>query len=227
MPVPAWRRMRRPGRAKEKIGDMKQMWTDRTYEYADNLYVNMTNQCPNQCVFCLRENSRGSIYGENLWYQGPEPSREELFNSLCGRDLFSYQEIVFCGYGEPTCRWDDVLWLCDRLLEMGSFSLRLNTNGLGDLINHREIGGELHRRFNTVSVSLNASTPERYQQLCRSRYGRDALPAVIRFTARAVMEVPFVRMTVVGDMPKWEMEACRRICDRIGADFYVRDRIEV
>src|SRR5699024_1002058 len=48
-----------------------------TYVYQDKLYVNMTNQCPNHCDFCLRNNSSGSLYAENLWYQGGEPTKEE------------------------------------------------------------------------------------------------------------------------------------------------------
>ena len=79
--------------------------TSITYEYETGLYVNMTNQCPNSCDFCLRKNSSGSLYAENLWYQGKEPSKEEIWAELAKRDLNRYTEIVFCGYGEPACRW--------------------------------------------------------------------------------------------------------------------------
>ena len=75
-----------------------------TYEYGDNLYINVTNQCPNACDFCLRNNSTGSLYADNLWYEGAEPTKEEILADLKKRDLNSYAEIVFCGYGEPACR---------------------------------------------------------------------------------------------------------------------------
>ncbi len=90
------------------------------YEHGVNLYVNMTNQCPNRCQFCLRQNSAGSLYAENLWYRGGEPSKEEFWAQLQRRDLNQYPEIVFCGYGEPACRWDDMMWLCDRIRGQGS-----------------------------------------------------------------------------------------------------------
>lgn len=105
-----------------------------TYEYGDNLYINVTNQCPNACDFCLRNNSTGSLYADNLWYEGAEPTKEEILADLKKRDLNSYAEIVFCGYGEPACRWDDMLWLAARLKEMGNYTLRVNTNGLADCI---------------------------------------------------------------------------------------------
>ena len=67
-----------------------------TYEYGDNLYINVTNRCPNACDFCLRNNSTGSLYADNLWYEGAEPTKEEILADLKKRDLNSYAEIVFC-----------------------------------------------------------------------------------------------------------------------------------
>lgn len=197
-----------------------------TYPYGKNLYVNMTNHCCNNCDFCLRKNSPGSLYAENLWYQGGEPTKEEIWEELSSRDLNQYCEVVFCGYGEPACRWDDMMWLCDKIKEAGSHLIRINTNGLGDLITGRPVAEELDGRADTVSVSLNASTPEGYDRLCHSKYGLQALPAILKFTAMAVLNVPHVRMTVVSTMPKEEIDACRALCESIGADFFVREYIE-
>ena len=72
-----------------------------TYEYGGNLYINMTNQCPNACDFCLRQNSSGSLYADNLWYEGAEPSKEAMLADIRTRDLKKYGEIVFCGYASP------------------------------------------------------------------------------------------------------------------------------
>lgn len=101
-----------------------------TYEYEQNLYINMTNQCCNSCDFCLRNNSAGSLYADNLWYQNGEPTKEEIWEELCRYDLNRFHELVFCGYGEPACRWDDMMWLCDKIKENGSHFIRINTNGL-------------------------------------------------------------------------------------------------
>lgn len=197
-----------------------------TYEYEKNLYVNMTNQCCNACDFCLRQNSSGSLYAKNLWYKGGEPTKEEIWEELSNRDLNSYNEVVFCGYGEPACRWDDMMWLCDQLKSNGSHFIRINTNGLADLITGRNAALELDGRVDAVSVSLNASSAEAYDAVCHSEFGLEAFPAILKFTANAVLNVPHVRMTVVSTMPKEEIDECRHICERIGADFYVREYID-
>ncbi len=199
--------------------------TSITYEYGTGLYINMTNQCPNSCDFCLRKNSSGSLYAENLWYQEKEPSKEEIWAELAKRDLNRYTEIVFCGYGEPACRWDDMMWLCDQLRAHGSHFIRINTNGLAELITGRRASLELDGRVDAVSISLNASTPEKYDKLCHSKFGLEAFPAILRFTAGAVLNVPHVRMTVVSTMSKEEIDACRKVCESVGADFYIREYI--
>lgn len=199
--------------------------TSIVYEYETGLYINLTNQCPNRCDFCLRQNSAGSLYADNLWYQGKEPTKEEIWTELERRDLNKYTEIVFCGYGEPACRWDDMMWLCDKLRAHGSHFIRINTNGLADLIVGRRVAEELDGRVDAVSVSLNASTAEKYDRLCHSKFGLEAFPAILRFTSGAVLNVPHVRMTVVGTMPKHEIEACKKVCESVGADFFVREYI--
>lgn len=209
-----------------KETDLNKKSASISYEYGGSLYVNMTNKCPNRCDFCVRNNSSGSIYAEDLWYKGAEPTKEEILAELKSRDLLKYREIVFCGYGEPACRWDDMMWLCDRIKEMGSFLIRINTNGLADLITGKDAASELDGRADAVSVSLNASTAEKYDAVCHSRFGLDAFPAVLRFTGMAVINVPYVRMTVVSTMPAAEIEDCRRIAARLGADFHVREYIE-
>lgn len=197
-----------------------------TYEHEGNLYINMTNQCPNRCDFCVRNNSSGSIYADDLWYHGREPSKEEIWAELEKRDLNRYNEIVFCGYGEPACRWDDMMWLCDQLRAHGSHFIRINTNGLGDLITGKRTSLELDGRVDAVSVSLNASTAEKYDAVCHSKFGLEAFTAILKFTAGAVLNVPHVRMTVVSTLPQKEIDACREVAENVGADFYVRQYIE-
>lgn len=196
-----------------------------TYEYGDNLYINVTNQCPNACDFCLRNNSTGSLYADNLWYEGAEPTKEKILADLKKRDLNSYAEIVFCGYGGPACRWDDMLWLAARLKEMGNYTLRVNTNGLADCITGRNAAPEMHGLLDIVSVSLNAPTAEKYDAVCHSKYGPEAFDAMLHFTAEAVKNVPHVVMTVVSTMPAEDIEACRKLCENAGAKFRVREYI--
>ena len=86
-----------------------------SYEYEGALYVNLTNRCDCACVFCLRHNGhKGSIYADNLWLEH-EPTRQEALDNLLARDFSQYRELVFCGFGEPMYRTDDIVWLVDEL----------------------------------------------------------------------------------------------------------------
>ena len=140
--------------------------------------------------------------------------------------------IVFCGYGEPTCRADDLFWLCDQLRAAGRADLppiRLNTNGHGSLINHRDITPELKGRLDAVSVSLNGSNREEYLRLTRPGAGEKGWQAMLDFVRQAVQYVPKVMVSIVDyDKSPQEMEACRRLranlrlAEELGATFRVR-----
>lgn len=197
-----------------------------TYEYGENLYINVTNECPNHCDFCLRNHSKGSIYADNLWYEGQEPSKEELWEDIVKRDLDQYTSVVFCGYGEPTCRLDDVLWLAKKIKEQGDYITRMNTNGLSDLINGRDTANEMAGLIDMISVSLNASTPEEYEHMCKSDFGACAYDSMIHFTKAAVSSGIRTYMTVISTMPDDEIENCRIICESIGAIFRIRQYID-
>ena len=80
-----------------------------TYEVGNGLYVNVTNRCTNACEFCVRQTADGT-YGE-LWLE-KEPTKQEILDDILARDLSAYNELVFCGYGEPTVRLHDILWVC-------------------------------------------------------------------------------------------------------------------
>ena len=112
-----------------------------TYQYHDALYVNLTNRCPNACDFCLR--THGDKVGDSgsLWLER-EPSKEEIWEDIEKRDLSKYRELVFCGYGEPACRLDDMLWICRQVRAVSGIKIRVNTNGLSDLINGRDTAPE-------------------------------------------------------------------------------------
>lgn len=194
-----------------------------TYEYYGSLYINLTNRCDCHCVFCIRDQDASALGG--LWLQ-EEPTKEEVLAEILGQDLSQYAEIVFCGYGEPTCRADDLFWICDQLRAAGRADLppiRLNTNGHGSLINHRDIAPEMTGRLDAVSVSLNASNPAEYLRLTRPGAGEAAWQAMLDFLRRAVACVPKVMVTIVDyDKTPQEIEACRRLAQELGVHFRVR-----
>lgn len=192
-----------------------------TYVYGKNLYVNTTNRCDCSCTFCLR--TTGDRVGDSgpLWLER-EPTREEILADIQKRDLTQYQELVFCGYGEPTYRLEDILWVAEQVKGYSSIPIRMDTNGHSDLIHGRPTAHLFAGKFDVLSISLNRATAEDYQATCRSKYGIESYQAMLDFTREAVKYVPKVIMTVVDTMPQEEIEACGRICRSLGATYRVR-----
>lgn len=200
-----------------------------TYEYGGGLYVNLTNRCDCACVFCLRHHgNRGSIYADDLWLEH-EPSRKEALADLLRRDLTSYPEIVFCGFGEPMYRADDIVWLAGELKRTvpNLPPLRINTNGHAALILDRDVVPELAGRIDRLSVSLNGENAERYIERTCPKDGERAWEAMLAFAGEAAEAGIAVTMTVVDrGMDAAEIAACEAIARSLGAAFRVRHYIE-
>lgn len=202
-----------------------------TYEYEDALYVNLTNKCNCNCEFCLRHGkAQGSIYTEDSLWLEREPTRQEALDSFLGRDVCSYREIVFCGYGEPTYRMDDILWLVDELKARFVTDLppvRINTNGHAALILNRDVCPELAGRIHTLSISLNATNATDYVTLCHPIQGEAAYQAMLDFARRAKEFVPHVVLTIVDkDKTQQEIDLCRDIAAELGVELRVRSFID-
>lgn len=192
-----------------------------TYVYGKNLYVNTTNRCDCSCTFCLR--TTGDRVGDSgpLWLER-EPTREEILVDIRRRDLTQYQELVFCGYGEPTYRLEDILWVAEQVKGYSKIPIRMDTNGHSDLIHGCPTAQRFAGKFDILSISLNRATAEDYQDTCRSKYGVESYQAMLDFTREAVKYVPKVIMTVVDTMPPEEIQACGEICRSLGAVYRVR-----
>lgn len=203
----------------EYIGDV-------FYDYGGGLYVNMTNKCPCRCAFCIRDMVDSLGDADSLWLK-QEPSKEELMKMLKQQNLAAYDEIVFCGYGEPTERLDCLLAVCDYVkndpLLKGRLKTRLNTNGLSDFINDRPTAREFSGRLDAISISLNAPTAEKYNELCRPKFGSKSFDEILRFTEEVKQYVPDVTMSVVsGSISSQDVEECRKTAAKLGVKFRVR-----
>ncbi len=197
-----------------------------TYLYAldGNLYVNLTNKCSNGCDFCVR-NERSSYFGHYLWLKNGDPTAEKVIAVAKGYgDLTRYKEVVFCGFGEPTYRMQEMLALCDYFHEKG-LKTRLNTNGQGELINKRDITEEMRGKIDFVNVSLNASNAEKYKKICRSQYGENGFGAMIEFAKHCKKAGIAVRFSIVDCIGEDEVEACKRLAASVSIPLYIRKYI--
>ncbi len=193
-----------------------------TYPIRNGLYVNITNRCPCSCTFCLRHNG-DSVHGADSLWLDREPTVEEICQSIDERDLTQYDEIVFCGYGEPTERLQDLLEVAAYLKAKYNIKIRINTNGLGDLIWNEKTAPKLNGLVDTVSISLNTANKEDYLRLVRPKFGAESYDAMLSFAKDCTQYVPNVIMTVVDVVTsKEEQELCRKICESVGATLRVR-----
>lgn len=193
-----------------------------TYPVNKGLYINMTNRCPCSCTFCLRHNADG-IYGSDSLWLDREPTVREVCDSVDTWDLSQFSEVVFCGYGEPTERLEDLLLVAKHIKAKGNIPIRINTNGLADLIWEKQTAPELKGLVDTVSISLNTPSKEDYLKVVRPKFGAQSYDAMLRFAKDCTANVPNVVMTVVDVVTsKEEQEQCRKICEGIGAKLRVR-----
>lgn len=185
-----------------------------------NIYVNLTNNCPCACTFCLR-NTKEMAESNSLWLK-KEPTVEEVIGEFEKYDLAKFNEIIFCGFGEPLTRIDDLLEVAKYLKNRSSNPIRINTNGLADLVHEKETAPLLKGLINTVSISLNASNAEEYFRLTRSKFGIESYDAMLKYAVSCKEYVPNVVLTVVDCIGQEEIDACQAVCDTIGVPLRVR-----
>ena len=192
------------------------------YKVHNNLYVNLTNKCPCACTFCLRQ-TRDHMEDSGVLWLEREPDVQEVIDDFANFNMDEYDEVVFCGFGEPTERIDTLLEVATYVKKTFNKPTRINTNGLGNLVNGRDITPELSGLIDTVSISLNTPNKERYFELTRSKFGIGSFDAMIEFAKEAAKYVPHVVMTTVATTITHEEEAeCQRICDSIGVKYRIR-----
>ena len=200
----------------------KDMNSSILYEIHNGLYVNLTNRCPCACVFCLRNTTDRVGRSDRLWLD-EEPTVEEVERLFAERDLSQYEEIVFCGFGEPTERLSDLLEIATYLKAHYDKPIRINTNGLGDLVNGRPIAPLLAGKVDVVSISLNTPNESRYMEEVRPCFGEGSYAALLRFAAECTKYVPKVVLTTVATTLTQEEEAeCAEIARSMGAYYRIR-----
>lgn len=194
-----------------------------TYKIDNNLYVNLTNKCPNACEFCIR--NKKEAFEHDLWLER-EPSVEEVIADIFSWDLSKFEQIVFCGFGEPLERLDDVLEVSKAVKEKTNILIRVNTNGLANKLYNYDVTSRFKDIIDSVSISLNAKNEEEYEAICHSIFGKEAFPALLDFAAKAKGYVKDVQLSVVDCLPKADIEECRKIAEQLGVRLKVRKEVK-
>lgn len=196
--------------------------TDIIYQLEGGTYLNITNKCPCNCAFCIR--SKGDAVGEaqRLWFD-EEPSFEDIKKAIDSYSWDNVNEAIFCGYGEPTNAYDNLIKTAKYLKQIKpSIKLRLNTNGLADLINEKQTAKEICQSIDIISVSLNSPESNKFDSITRNIYQGKAFDAMIQFTKDCVFQGNEVHMTVVDVINKEDIEKSKELCESLGAKFILR-----
>lgn len=192
------------------------------YPAYGNLYVNLTNKCPCACTFCLRQTHEEIQQSGSLWLDR-EPTVEEVEKEFDKFPPDTYNDIVFCGFGEPTERLDALLEVAEFAKKKFGKKIRINTNGLGSLIHGKDITPLLQGKIDAVSISLNTPNAEEYYKLTRNKFGIESFQAMLDFAKEATKYVPEVVMTTVETtITKEEEQECQKICDSLGVRYRIR-----
>lgn len=193
------------------------------YPIGDGLYVNITNKCPCKCVFCIRDIKETVGENDNLWLEH-DPSLDEIKEELKKFDLNEYKEVVFCGFGEPMMRLETLIKTAEYIKSIADIKIRVNTNGLGDLINNTDVADCIKDVIDSVSVSLNAPDKDSYIRISRPSFGEKSYDAILKFAKRCKDEGIETVFSVVDEITEEEIEKSRDVAESIGIKLRVRHK---
>ncbi|MCX7846094.1 MAG: TatD family nuclease-associated radical SAM protein [Dictyoglomaceae bacterium] len=194
------------------------------YLLGENLYLNITNQCTNRCVFCIKNFSSG-VGNKILWLER-EPTYKEIVEELKSYfPLKKYKEIVFCGFGEPLLRINILKKISEFIkANDSSIILRIDTNGQGNVFHQRNILLELRDWIDSISISLNAESSEKYNKICRPVF-KNVYEEILEFIKLATKFIKNVQITIV-DLPEIDKYLCEKIALELGVKFHIRKFIK-
>ena len=193
---------------------------DILYTYHNQVYANITNRCDCSCQFCIRTHKDGVGESDDLWFQ-EEPTLEEIKKAIDNFDFTGYEELVYCGYGEPTCSLENLIASASYVKEKHNLKIRLNTNGLANLYHKRNIIPELAAVVDRVSISLNAPTAEKYNDITRPQF-TNAFEGMLEFATLAKESFEHTQLSIVDVLSEEDKKECLRLAEERG--IYLRIR---
>ncbi len=189
------------------------------YPIGNRLYLNITDRCTLVCRFCPKNTEQGPRVHQYDLTLDHRPEVEEITAAI--GDPTRWEEIVFCGFGEPTLRLKVLKAVAAWIKERGG-RVRLNTDGLGNLVNKRNILPELRGLVDSLSVSLNAQDPEVYDRHCQPQL-KGSWQAVVDFLRQAPHYIPRVTATAIDGLEGVDIEACEQLARELGVAFRRRE----
>lgn len=193
------------------------------YELDNKIYINLTNACSNNCVFCIRS-IKDDVVGTNLFLSSENVEADDVINQLENFKDKIKDEIVFCGYGEPLIKLRTVETVAKYIKKnYPKVKIRVNTNGQASLIHKKDVPKELANYVDKVSISLNAENQQKYDILSQPAY-ENSYEAVKKFISDCVKYGIDSTATVVTGYKNYkvDIDKCKQITESLGAKFRER-----
>ena len=191
------------------------------YPIENSLYVNITNLCCCKCVFCVRDITDSVGGSDSLWLDH-EPTIDELKAELEKFNLDEYEEVVFCGYGEPLMRINEVVEFANYIKTKKNIKIRVNTKGLADLIHKKKTAVLLKDAIDAVSISLNAPNEEVYLEVAKPAFGIKSFDAMLSFAKDCKTCIKEVCFSVVDEITDEEIRQSQELADSLDIPLRVR-----
>ena len=189
------------------------------YILNNKIYINLTNRCSNRCDFCIRQGRTG-MADTTLWLDD-EPTAEDVVEQL-PQNLDDYDnEVVFCGFGEPTYNLETLEEVAGYLHCLDK-TTRINTNGQANLIHKKDVSDIIVTSCDVINVSLNESTAEKYQQHCKSEFGAGAFAELLNFAKLCKQRGGHVVFSVVDSIGEHDVAECQKLADKLGIPLRIR-----
>ncbi|MFA6034976.1 MAG: TatD family hydrolase [Myxococcota bacterium] len=216
----------------EKVPSDSQTVDVIAYPIRDSLYLNITNRCTMSCIFCAKRREYVVKGHELKLSREPRPQEilREIFPQISG-----YRELVFCGFGEPMLRLDVIKEVATAVKAncvapeqpQQPPLIRINTDGLANLVHGRDVTAELKGLVDVYSVSINAPDAQTHGRICPTRYtAEEAFEAVKSFILSAKRHARVVATAV--ELPGLDVERIRKLVeDDLGVEFRPRPYDEV
>lgn len=194
------------------------------YELCGKTYINLTNSCTNECEFCIR-NIKDDVIGKNMWLKYDNIIGDDVIDALNINKENLKDEIIYCGYGEPTLRLSALIKSAKYIKEnFKNKKIRLNTNGHGNLVYQTDIVPQLAQYIDSVSISLNAQDEETYNKISKPRI-KNAYIGMLDFVKKCKKNGIDTTVTIVTHFKDYaiDVEKCRQIANDLGVKFRERE----
>lgn len=210
------------------------------------IYINLTNNCTNDCIFCLRKD-KDDVVGQTLWLDDENSTAQDVIeqfekilrsaqndvilrtdNNSVSEESHTPNEVIFCGYGEPMLKFDVLKDVAKYIkAKYPNTKIRVNTNGHANFVYKRNVVTECKGLIDEFSVSLNGATKNEYNELSQPKFD-EAYEEVKKFIkACSDEEISVVASVVEGYKGRHlNLEKCKQIANDLGAKFRVREWIK-